>query len=84
MKQMCIRDRLYLGYNICCRRHNQYERAFYVAAPPDVYKRQDAERNIWIATNYEGIVRINLQDKTYKRYAVGQKRDVQNMSLIHI
>ncbi len=23
---------------------------------------------IWIATNYEGIVRINLQDKTYKRF----------------
>lgn len=41
--------------------------------------KEDAERNIWIATNYEGIVRINLQDKTYKRYAVGQKRDVQNI-----
>ncbi len=27
------RTLLYLGYNICCRRHNQYERAFYVAAP---------------------------------------------------
>ena len=37
--------------------------------------------NIWIATNYEGIVRINLQDKTYKRYAVGQKRDVQEYLL---
>ena len=41
--------------------------------------KEDTERNIWIATNYEGIVRINLQDKTYKRYAVGQKRDVQNI-----
>lgn len=29
------RTLLYLGYNICCRRHNQYERAFYVAAPPE-------------------------------------------------
>ena len=28
--------------------------------------KEDAERNIWIATNYEGIVRINLQDKTYE------------------
>ena len=41
--------------------------------------KEDTEGNIWIATNYEGIVRLNLQDKTYKRYAVGQKRDVQNI-----
>lgn len=41
--------------------------------------KEDAERNIWIATNYEGVVRINLKDKTCRRYAVGQQRDVQNV-----
>ena len=37
--------------------------------------KEDAEHHIWIATNYEGIVRLDLQDKTCRRYAVGQKRD---------
>ena len=41
--------------------------------------KEDAEHHIWIATNYEGIVRLDLQDKTCRRYAVGQKRDVQNI-----
>ena len=41
--------------------------------------KEDAEHHIWIATNYEGIVRLDLQDKTCRRYAVGQKRDVQNL-----
>ncbi len=26
--------------------------------------KEDAEHHIWIATNYEGIVRLDLQDKT--------------------
>lgn len=41
--------------------------------------KEDKNGNIWIATNYEGIVYINPAQHILKRYAVGQDNDIQNV-----
>lgn len=41
--------------------------------------KEDGSMNIWIATNYEGIARVNLRTKECKRYTVGKRHDVKNI-----
>lgn len=39
---------------------------------------EDKNKNIWIATNYEGVAKINLRTRRYKIYTIGNNKDVNN------
>lgn len=44
--------------------------------------KEDQEKNIWIATNYEGVSRINLSTRQYKKYAVNGKKEIYNTNCL--